>query len=103
MAKRTLEQLIKFDSGLPVGRSAVSVIRKDGSPYPACVEIGSRGAVRLIRRPTNSDMYTSWHSVKGDDCTPIGSPIVWGARDASILEMFENPIATIDLRTLVNQ
>lgn len=103
MAKRTLEQLIKFDSGLPVGRSAVNVIRKDGSPYPACVEIGSRGAVRLIRRPTSSGMYTSWHSVKGDDCTPTGSPIVWGARNTAILEMFENPVATIDLRALADQ
>lgn len=98
MKKRTLEQFIKFDCNLPIGRNAVSVVRRDGSTYPACVEITARGSVYIIRRPTDSDIYNSWHRVKGDKLTPGGTPIVWGARNPDLLKMFDNPITFVDLR-----
>lgn len=95
---RTVEQLIKFDSGLSIGRTAVQIIRRDGSTYCACVEIGDRGAVYVIPKPAESDMYTSWYRVRGDTLRPHGTPVVWGARTPAVMGMFNNPSATIDLR-----
>jgi len=97
MQKRTIEQIIKFDSGLPIGLSAVTVVRRDGSEYVACVEISPRGIVHIVAKPTDSDMYTSWHRVKGDAVT-AGKVVVWGARDAGHMSIFENPTARVDLR-----
>lgn len=92
---RTIEQIIKFDSGLSVGMHPVTIVRRDGSEYPALVEIKTRGAVYLIRKPAESDMYTSWHRVTGDAAVPSRGTIVWGARDPALLKRFDNPVATI--------
>lgn len=92
---RTIEQIIKFDSGLGVGVHPVTIARRDGSEYPALVEIKARGKIYLIRKPTESDMYTSWYLIRGDLAVPTLSTIVWGARDPALLQRFDNPVATI--------
>lgn len=92
---RTIEEIIKFDSGLSIGVHPVTIARRDGSEYSALVEVKARGAVYLMRKPDEGDMYTSWHRITGNDATPKGGVIVWGARDPELLKRFDNPVATI--------
>lgn len=92
---RTIEQLIKFDSGLPIGRTPVTIQRRDGSRYNAMVEITSRGVVRILPKPGPGDMYTSWHRVKGDSVRAEGAPIVWAVRDQELLRQFDNPTTVV--------
>lgn len=91
----TIEHLLKFGSGLAIGRTPVTIQRRDGSQYSAVVEISIRGVVRLIRKPDQGDMYTSWHRITGDSVKAEGAPIVWGVRDPDLLKMFDNPVKVI--------
>lgn len=92
---RTLEQIIKFDSGLSVGRSPVTIQRRDGSMYSVIVEISTKGSVYILPKPERSDMYTGWYRVKGDEVKLHGGVIVWGARDPELLKKFNDPVTTI--------
>lgn len=96
---RTLEQKIKFDSGLMVGKTPVTIERKDGSRYTALVEISSRGTVHLIQKPEEGDMYTSWYRIKGNsaDIKP-GGVVVWAARNPEFLKEFDNPETLISFK-----
>lgn len=92
---RTIEQLLKFDSGLAIGTTPVTIERRDGSRYDALVDITARGVVRILRKPEAGDMYSSWHRVKGDTVVAEGAPIVWGVRDHELLQRFCNPVKVI--------
>lgn len=61
--------------------------------------IGQRGKVTCLLKPTDGDMYSSWFQVKGNMTnTKQGAVIVWGARNPELMKMFEgNPVATISL------
>lgn len=100
---RTLEQMIKFDSGLTLGTHPVTIRRRDGSEYAALVDITVRGTVRILPKPGKGDMYTSWHKLKGDTCTQDGGTIVWGARDPELLRLFDNPVTTISFARTLQQ
>lgn len=91
---RTLQEFLKFDCGLKIGRTPVTMERRDGSRYPALIEIGPRGSVHLLPAPTESDMYTSWRKITGDTMK-VERTIVWGARDPTLMREFENPQAVI--------
>lgn len=95
MTMRTIEQTIKFDSGLPIGTTPVTIQRRDGSRYDAVIEISPRGVVRIMPKPGPGDMYTSWHRVRGDRVSPEGAPIVWGARDPELMRRFDNPTTLV--------
>ena len=97
MTKHTLEQQIKFDSGLSIGQHCVTVYRRDGSCYVALVDISSRGVVKLIQKPRDDQMYTSWHRVKGDAVEQTGATIVWGARNPEMLALFDNPTGIVQI------
>lgn len=90
----TIEQQIKFKSGLSIGISHVNIIRRDGSKYEALVEITNRGKVSVLPKPTSSDMYTSWYRVKGDDLKIVNT-IVWMARDKGAMDVFSGVIAEV--------
>lgn len=94
---QTIENLIKFESGLKIGRSPVIIQRRDGSTYSAIVEITNRGSVYLLPKPAPDEMYTGWYRVKGDDVKLHGGVIVWGARDPDLIKNFNNPVATVSL------
>lgn len=87
---RTIEQTIKFDCGLKVGITPVTVQRRDGSRYDALVEITLRGVVRLIPKPGPEDMYTGWYRVKGNTWKPDS-----GARNPEWLRQFDNPVTLV--------
>lgn len=95
MTKRTIEQQIKFDSGLSIGQHCVTVVRRDGSGYTALIDISPRGVVKLIQKPRDDQMYTSWHRIKGDEVTQTGATIVWGARNPEMLAAFDKPTAVV--------
>lgn len=97
---RTIEQIIKFHSGLPIGRTPVTIQRRDGSQYDALVDISPRGIVRILPKPGPGDMYTGWHRVKGDTTKPDGGVIVWGARDPELMHRFDNPKTVVVLPPL---
>lgn len=94
---RTIEQIIKFDSGLNVGITPVTIQRRDGSRYDALVEITLRGVVRLIPKPEPEDMYTGWYRVKGSTWKPVSGVVVWGARNPEWLRKFDNPVTVVVL------
>lgn len=94
---RTLEERLKFDSGLPVGRSLVCFKLK-GRERKALVGISPRGVVRCLTEPNAGDMYSTWWRVKGDKSIADGAVIVWGARDPEMRRMFDAaPVATLTL------
>jgi len=95
---RTLEERIKFDHGLVIGCNLVKFTYK-GNEKTAIVRIGKRGSVWCLTKPGSGDMYSSWWQVKGNTTnTRGGGVIVWGARDAELVEMFEGePVATIPI------
>lgn len=96
MSKRTVEEIIKFDSGITVGQHCVTVTNQAVSEFIAIVDISPRGVVNLIKKPNDGDMYTCWYRVKGNDLI-AGKIIVWGEHNAEIKEMFSNPIQTVKL------
>lgn len=95
---RTIEQILKYDNGLTIGQTCVTIERRDGSQYIALVEIGKRGKVSIIKKPDAEDMYSSWYTVKGNE-TKVGTVIVWGARDPELMSLFDNPVKTISFKT----
>lgn len=91
-APRTLEQRLKFDHGLPVGRSVIEFINGDKS-VRALVEITARGVVSVITKPAESDMHSSWWRVRGDKAEiGKGSVIVWAARNPEVMAMFDGDV-----------
>lgn len=97
MAERTLEQRIKFDHGLSIGRSLVQFTRGDRA-ITACVEIRPRGSVYVLVKPKDTDMYTSWSRLRGDNLSQgDGAIIVWAARNPELMaELFSGDhLATI--------
>ena len=92
---RTIEQTIKFDCGLKVGITPVTVQRRDGSRYDALVEITLRGVVRLMPKPGPEDMYTDWYRFKGNTWKLDSSVVVWGARNPEWLRQFDSPVALV--------
>lgn len=94
---RTLEQRIKFDHGLPIGRSLATFTLGERSRL-AVVEINENGRVFYLAKPTDSDMYSQWTRVRGDAShSGEGSIIVWAARNPGLMaELFSGePVATI--------
>lgn len=92
---RTLEQKIKFDSGLSIGQHLVRIHHQNKSIL-ALVSIGARGKVELLRCPRDEDMYSIWERVTGDTLVNSGSVIVWAARDPGFMTQFEgDPVASI--------
>jgi hypothetical protein len=92
---RTLEERLKFDSGLAIGRHPVRLTHQ-GREVKALAEIGKRGAVSLLVEPQPEDMYSCWRRVRGDITTADGAVIVWGARDPAVRALFTGePAATI--------
>ena len=99
---RTLEQRLKFDHGLPIGRSLVVLMLanppagRESTPRRALVEVTARGKVSILPKPDDCDMYTGWNRITGDTMKPEGSIIVWGARDPALMQQFEGePAATV--------
>ena len=95
---RTLEQRLKFDHGLKVGHNLIELTRGSQSKRALC-DISTRGIVRVLLQPDASTMYSSWSRINGDASTHKGCDvIVWGARDPSIMAMFDGePMASIAL------
>lgn len=62
---RTWEQVIKFDSGLTIGRHLVWMT-KGASRRKALVDISPRGVVHIFPEPGYGDMYVSWSRLKDD-------------------------------------
>lgn len=93
---RTLEQRIKFDHGLKVGRSLVEFRRGDRT-RKALVHITARKVIYLAE-PTEHDMYASWRRIRGDACTGEPGLFTWPARNADFMAQFAGePVATIDV------
>lgn len=97
--ERTLEQRLKFDHGLTIGRHVVEIALGQHSRR-AIAEISPRGKVYLLFKPRDTDMYSSWRQVKGDILSPKphGSVIVWGARDPSLMQMFDGAAIKIEIK-----
>lgn len=98
---RTLEQRLKFDHGLPVGRSLIRFTIGDRARL-ALVEICANGRVFYLVEPDAGDMYSSWKRLRGEKSySGEGSVIVWGAHDPQIMAMFDGePVATVPVRLL---
>lgn len=94
MNSRTLEQQIKFDSNLSVGVQHVEITRRDGSTYEAVVEISSRGKVMILPKPNDSDMYTSWYQVKGNELKILNT-VVWMSRDLEAMKIFSGIVGKV--------
>jgi hypothetical protein len=94
---RTLEEKVKFDSGLTIGTHPVTFVLNGTIERRALVEIGKRGKVSVLIEPDAEDMYTSWWRLKGDTSVSEGGTIVWGARDPKLRELFNNPVARIEM------
>jgi len=99
MQTRTLEQRIKFDSGLNIGTHLVRFTLGERSRL-ALARIGARGAVSYLTKPEPGDMYTTWTDVKGDTSqSGKGAVIVWGARNPEYLRAFDGePVASIPVQ-----
>lgn len=95
---RTLEERIKFDHGLSIGRSLVCFTLGERSRI-AVVEINENGRVFYLVKPDEVDMYSQWKRVRGDMTREgEGAVIVWGARDHELMRMFDGePVATISI------
>lgn len=96
MATRTLEQRLKFDHGLIIGMNLVKFTLGDRSVL-AVVRISARGVVTYMKKPTESDMYSSWTRAKGDAAHPAdGGVAVWAHKQPQIMGLFEGePVATV--------
>lgn len=96
---RTLEERLKFDNGLRIGQNLVELTKGEQIKRAICA-ISPRGIVRVLVQPDASAMYSSWYRVRGDKSS-FGrgeGVIVWGARDPSIMAMFDGePVARIAL------
>lgn len=93
---RTLEQRLKFDNGLKIGRNLIELTHKDQRKRAVC-DISTRGLVRVLVQPDEAAMYSTWYRIKGDERTSKGcGVIVWGARDPALREIFNGqPVATV--------
>ena len=92
---KTMEQRLKFDHGLPIGVSLVSVTHK-GRTKRALVSISPRGIVRVLVKPEPEDVYTAWRRLRGDVFAEVENVVVWAARDASYMAQFDGePVATV--------
>lgn len=95
---RTIEDRIKFDSGLTVGVHLVEF--KGCTSYrKVLIEITSRGVVNGLAEPREDDMYAAWDRIKGDKwCSRPGTVAVWPARNPEFMARFSGePSATIEI------
>lgn len=93
----TLEHRLKFESGLPIGLSLVYLTHK-GHKLKTLVNIGKRGKVSILTQPKPDMMHSSWDRVKGDSLFSEGTTIVWGARDKSLMDIFNpEPLVSVEV------
>ena len=98
MNARTFEERAKFDHGLTIGTHRIDLTHK-GQIKRALVSISPRGIVRILTKPDESDMYSSWRRLKGDVFTDVENVVVWGARNPDYMAQFEGePAATIPVK-----
>jgi hypothetical protein len=97
-AMRTLEQRLKFDSGLTVGIHVVRFTLGERH-VDVAVRISTKGKVSYLKKPDEGGMYVTWRNVQGDKVTADGPVIVWAARtNPELMAIFEQPIAaTLEL------
>jgi hypothetical protein len=109
--ERTAEQIVKFDSRLSIGRHLVTLTNGKVDRL-ALVEIGKRGAVYVLAKPDETDMYVAFHTMKGnklEHCKRYPGVFVWGGREGGqdytlIHEMFSGePVATVRLSHTTNK
>jgi hypothetical protein len=96
---RTLEQRIKTDVGLTLGQHLVT-LHHGARERLALIDIRPRGAVYVLPKPDEGDMYSCCARVKNDACPfdPKAGVIVWGARDPELMKRFDGtPVARIEL------
>lgn len=97
---RTLEQRLKFDHGLTIGRHLVNMTH-EGNTRKALIEISARGLVHMLLQPRDEDMYCSWARLKGDEYSTKGLRLyVWAARNhPELMAQFDGePVATIPVK-----
>lgn len=92
----TLESRIKRT--LTIGTHRVDLMH-DGRTLRTLVEVRPRGAVHIIPKPREDDMYTCWRRLRGDTLGGIvGAVVVWGARNPECVAQFDGePAATLPL------
>ena len=97
---RTLEQILKFDSGLKIGRTIVNA-SANGMTIRGIVDISPRGIVRLLVKPDEGTMYSSWKRVKGNEqiFDKSSDVIVWGVHVPEVMEMFEGDAKVLNLQS----
>lgn len=100
--KRSLEQRLKFDHGLPVGQSLVEFTH-NGASRLALVEISNKGAVYYFPKPRSGEMYSSWTKVRGDhSLVGKGAVKVWPEKDAEFMARFDKtPDAVVPVKAAV--
>lgn len=96
---RTLQQRIKFDYGLPIGKSLVTFTLGDLA-RDAMVEICENGRVYMFAKPTPGDIYVSWTRVDGDKTIQAAGRLeVWPFRNREFMAQFQGPaVASIPVR-----
>ena len=98
-AARTLEQRLRCDHHLAVGRVHTVALRKGDRERLALVLIGKRKPykVEILPKPEPGDMYLSWSRLNGDKLAHsrmIGCAYVHRDR---VLAEFGEPTATIEV------
>lgn len=98
--ERTLEQRLKFDHGLTINRTHLVELTLHGvHKRLAVVTISARGIVKLLPKPREDQMYSSWERVKGNDLESVGGVFVWPTRNIEHMAMFcGEPVATIPVK-----
>lgn len=96
--ERTVEQKIKFDSGLTIGVHLVEFKQRTRTQL-ALIEITSHGSVYGLVKPSEHDMYAAWDRIKGDNwASRPGTVCVWPYKNPEFMARFEGePRATIVL------
>lgn len=98
MTARTIEQILKFDSGLLIGDNLVEFTKGERTRR-AIIRIGARGAVYGMMAPAEGDMYSAFDRIKADKW--VGTPgaiKLWGAKDPEFMKQFAGaPRAVIPL------
>jgi len=98
MTARTIEQTLKFDSGLVIGDNLVEFTKGDRTRR-AIIRIGARGAIYGLMAPDAGDMYSAFDRIKGDKwASAPGAIKLWGAKDPEFMKQFAGaPRAVIPL------
>lgn len=95
---RTMEERLKFDYGLSIGKHLVQITHK-GQTKRMLVSISPRGIVRVLVRPQPEDMYSAWRRLKGDNFGDVEHVVVWAASQPEYMAQFDSePVATIPVQ-----